>query len=517
MSSHHASIPETFSKANEKGLEEERIEYVSSPNGDDHHIHDTEAVGYLNPSVVITLEENRRLLRLINTRVLPCMIICYLAQALDKGVLGTASIMGLQQDTGMVGQDYALTNTILWIGVIVGELPANRLVQIIPLAKFVSVSLILWGLVLLAMSFLRNVKAILALRFVLGFLESVSGPVLLAISVMWYKRHEQPLVVSGYQTMIGANSVISGLLGYGFYHVQNSTLYGWQYLMILIAGLSILMGAFIAVWMPDSPPRAKCFSEEDKVLMVERVRANDQGLRNTHWNPAQAREAFREPLIYMLFLAMVLNTLITGGLGSFSALLINQAFGFDVLDSQLLSMPLGVFSMTLLMTSSYAASRTKQTIYVILALSIPNIAGSIVLLTVTPGMSTRAGLLVAFYIMQCFQAQSPLILTVTSRNIAGQSKKVIAYAATFIGWSGGNAISSQIFQSQWAPRYINSLYIHCGIYALFIILMLSIRIMLVRRNREKERAAEGLREGHGHRKAFDDLTDRENPEFRYTL
>ena len=36
------------------------------------------------------------------------MCLCYLAQSLDKGVLGTASIMGLQADTGMVGQDYAL-------------------------------------------------------------------------------------------------------------------------------------------------------------------------------------------------------------------------------------------------------------------------------------------------------------------------------------------------------------------------------------------------------------------------
>lgn len=36
------------------------------------------------------------------------MCLCYLGQGLDKGVLGTASIMGLQKDTGMVGQDYAL-------------------------------------------------------------------------------------------------------------------------------------------------------------------------------------------------------------------------------------------------------------------------------------------------------------------------------------------------------------------------------------------------------------------------
>jgi hypothetical protein len=42
--------------------------------------------------------------RQLRRSVLPCMLMCYFAQALDKGCLGTASIMGLQADTGMVGQ-----------------------------------------------------------------------------------------------------------------------------------------------------------------------------------------------------------------------------------------------------------------------------------------------------------------------------------------------------------------------------------------------------------------------------
>lgn len=50
-----------------------------------------------------------------------------------------------------------------------------------------------------------------------------------------------------------------------------------------------------------------------------------------------------------------------------------------------------------------------------------------------------------------------------SRNCAGQSKRSITYAMTYIGWAGGNAIAPQIFQSRWAPRYVNSLYIHIAL------------------------------------------------------
>lgn len=37
-------------------------------------------------------------------RVLPIMCVAYLTQALDKGTLGTSSIMGWQKDVGAVGQ-----------------------------------------------------------------------------------------------------------------------------------------------------------------------------------------------------------------------------------------------------------------------------------------------------------------------------------------------------------------------------------------------------------------------------
>jgi hypothetical protein len=56
----------------------------------------------------------------------------------------------------MVGQDYALTTTTFWIGLIIGELPANRLIQILPLGKFLSVSVFLWAVCLMGMAFAKN-------------------------------------------------------------------------------------------------------------------------------------------------------------------------------------------------------------------------------------------------------------------------------------------------------------------------------------------------------------------------
>lgn len=41
--------------------------------------------------------------------------------AVDKGTLAFSSIMGIQRDVGLVGQQYALLGTILYVGILVGE------------------------------------------------------------------------------------------------------------------------------------------------------------------------------------------------------------------------------------------------------------------------------------------------------------------------------------------------------------------------------------------------------------
>ncbi len=69
----------------------------------------------------------------------------------------------------------------------------------------------------------------------------------------------------------------------------------------MIAGISIIMGIIVGIVLPDSPPKAKCFVDEDRKLMVERVRAKDQGIKNPKWNWLQFREAIADQFVYILF------------------------------------------------------------------------------------------------------------------------------------------------------------------------------------------------------------------------
>ena len=86
------------------------------------------------------------------------MCVAYFTQAMDKGTLSLASIMGWQNDVGAEGQDYALTSTFLWIGIIIGEpivstlvyiadVQANQFARRFPAAKVLGYSMVVWSAV----------------------------------------------------------------------------------------------------------------------------------------------------------------------------------------------------------------------------------------------------------------------------------------------------------------------------------------------------------------------------------
>ena len=63
--------------------------------------------------VVVTPEDNKRILRQIDLIILPILLSVYGLQSLDKTSLSYASVFGLITDTHLVGQQYSV-RTINW-------------------------------------------------------------------------------------------------------------------------------------------------------------------------------------------------------------------------------------------------------------------------------------------------------------------------------------------------------------------------------------------------------------------
>lgn len=186
--------------------------------------------------------------------------------------------------------------------------------------------------------------------------------------------------------------------------------------------------------------RAKCFSEEDKHLMVEQVRTNQTGLQNKTFRPEQLKEALLDPQSWCYCSIAICTTLPTSGLGAFANIIIT-GFHFTVLQTQVLAMVLGAVIISILLSSTWLVKKTGQNLIVMGVYVIPSFVGTIVLMSVVNrNKATQAGLLISYYIVLSFWAAQTLAMSMISRNIAGQTKKTAVVAMDFVAWSTGNAI-----------------------------------------------------------------------------
>ena len=322
--------------------------------------------------IEISPEKNAQLLKMIDKRVLSVMVATYFLQAIDKGTLSFASIMGIREDTNLTGQDYSWLTTCIYITILIVEYPQNWTIARVPIAKYLSFSIIAWGVVLACTAACHNFLGLVIVRTLLGLFESACQPAFIVLSSIWYRREEQAARVTYWYMMNGAQQIIGGLLAYCFSLITSGPLKSWQWLFMVYGIISVIFGIFVGWYMPDSPMRAKCFSEEDKHLLVERVRDNQTGVQNRVFKIDQLVEALTDPQVWGYAAIALTTTLPTSGLGAFQGIII-KSFGFSTLQTQLLAMVLGFYIIIILLGSLWIVKKTGQNLLVMLGFVLPQV------------------------------------------------------------------------------------------------------------------------------------------------
>ncbi|KAF8193355.1 hypothetical protein BJ912DRAFT_238669 [Pholiota molesta] len=122
---------------------------------------------------------------------MPIMFAIYLLQLMDKQTISLSSVFGLARETNLVGDDYSLLGSILYIAQLVCQPLSAFLLVKFRLSIYVPVLVTCWGVTLTCMAAARNFSGLLVSRFFLGGFEaSIQGAFVLTAQT-WYRRHEQ--------------------------------------------------------------------------------------------------------------------------------------------------------------------------------------------------------------------------------------------------------------------------------------------------------------------------------------
>lgn len=256
-------------------------------------------------AAAFTWEEERAVLRRIDTRVLPLLLGAYFFQQLDKSSLSYVSIFGLQKDARLVGKQYSWLGSILYLAQLVMQPLAAFLLVKLPTGKVIAGAIFLWGSSLAIMSACTNFPSLLGMRFVLGSFEAMIAPACVATTTMWWRRSEQTLRTAYWNSMNGVTFVVGSLFTYGLGHIESNSLYKYQIIFMFCGLLTVLYAFVVLFFMPDSPMSAKYMAEREKFIAVERLRANQMGIQSGQWRWDQVRETFLDMKTWFWFVGII--------------------------------------------------------------------------------------------------------------------------------------------------------------------------------------------------------------------
>lgn len=134
----------------------------------------------------------------------------YLLQYLDKNSLNFASVYGLQDGTNLHGQQYSDLSTLFYVAYLIAQYPAGYALQKLPIGKTLSITAIVWGLILMTTAGCTSFAGIATNRFFLGFTEAIVNPGFVLMMSMWYTVKEQPLRLEIYYCTNGIATMFGG-------------------------------------------------------------------------------------------------------------------------------------------------------------------------------------------------------------------------------------------------------------------------------------------------------------------
>ncbi|KAF9074584.1 major facilitator superfamily domain-containing protein [Rhodocollybia butyracea] len=452
--------------------------------------------------------EEKRVRQKIDRLIIPCLAVCYAFYYIDKTTLSYAAIFGIKKDLGLQGQEYSWLSSIFYFGWLVWGIPSNLLMQRSPSGKYLSINIFLWGALLMAQAASRNFTDLAILRILSGAFEAIADPAFMLITSMFYRRSEQPNRISMWYSANGIGVAVGGLLGYGIGHIKGS-LASWRYEFLIVGALCSAWGIILFFLLPDSPPTARTFTRDERLLAVARLRGNQTGVDNKKFKWDQFRETFMDPKTWLFFFLGFVGNVPNGGISNFSTLIIN-GLGFDTLQTTLLGIPQGALVCIWIGLGAILNARLPRNsrTLVCMLFMLPTIAGTLGFLLAP--QDAHAGRLVCYYLTGSYQTSFVLALSIITSNTAGQTKKQLTSALIWLGACVGNIAGPFFYRTQDAPTYrlgIGSMLVsNC----LEVLIFVALRFYFIHQNRKRDGQAATKTDSLSNETAFADLTDLQN-------
>jgi len=376
-------------------------------------------------------------MRRVTLRLLPFLMICYFFALLDRVNVGFAALQ-MNKDLGLSAAAFGLGSSLFFVGYFLLEIPSNLALEKFGARRWIARIMITWGLISACMALVVGPYSFYAMRLLLGAAEAGFFPGVVLFLTYWFPAAYRARIIAIFMVSIPVASFIgspvsalllelNGLLG----------LKGWQWLFLLEAIPTVLLGAACLWILTDRPDRAKWLTAEQRAWLAGRI--EEDGARKSAIGHLSVWQLLRNR--HFLVMAMVC----AGASATGSALAIWQpqllkTFGLTNLQTGFLnSVPYGIASVLMVLWGRHSDRTGERRWHTALALLL--IAGGLSSLAFTQSMLAPTVMLLSCALIGAYSFKGPfwaLSSTWMSPKTAAAGLAGINAIANLVG---GGAIS----------------------------------------------------------------------------
>lgn len=216
------------------------------------------------------------LYRKITWKLIPFLCFCYLAAYLDRINIGFAKLQMLDQ-LQFSETAFGLGAGLFFVGYILFEVPSNLVLEKVGARLWIARIMITWGLLSACTMLVTTPMQFYVVRFLLGVAEAGFLPGVLFYLTTWFPTYRRGRIIALFMIGLPLSSIIGGpLSGWIMSHFDHTAgLRGWQWLFILEAIPSVVLGVLTLWALPNSYHQAKWMNAEEKALLEVELRQDD--------------------------------------------------------------------------------------------------------------------------------------------------------------------------------------------------------------------------------------------------
>jgi MFS family permease len=238
--------------------------------------------------------------RRVAWRFMPLLFVGYVAAYLDRVNVGFAKLHMLNS-LHFSEAAYGLGAGLFFVGYFFFEVPSNLLMHRLGARRWIARIMITWALLSMATAWVKTPMMFYAVRFLLGVAEAGFFPGMILYLTYWFPSQRRGKMVA----LLMAGNPVSGLVGgpvsgYLMDSMQGVWgMAGWQWLFIVEALPSILLGIVVLYYLDDRVANASWLDETEKRVIQAAIDADNA--TRTH---SSVRATFTSARVWLLCLIL---------------------------------------------------------------------------------------------------------------------------------------------------------------------------------------------------------------------